>query len=112
MELSQLQLLSQRTRKSLRRRNNRKCHGPVEVSNPTCLVPLPEGYKRSIEWPKSREKIWYYNIPHTKLAEVKGRKNWVKLSGEYLTFPGGGTQFKHVALHYIEFIENMLPDIA
>lgn len=24
---------------------------------PTCLVPLPEGYKRPIEWPKSREKV-------------------------------------------------------
>lgn len=26
-------------------------------SPPTCLVPLPEGYKRPIEWPKSREKV-------------------------------------------------------
>lgn len=24
---------------------------------PTCLVPLPEGYQRPIEWPKSREKV-------------------------------------------------------
>jgi Putative S-adenosyl-L-methionine-dependent methyltransferase len=24
---------------------------------PTCLVPLPEGYKRSIEWPHSRDKV-------------------------------------------------------
>lgn len=24
---------------------------------PTCLVPLPEGYQRSIEWPTSREKV-------------------------------------------------------
>jgi len=24
---------------------------------PTCLVALPEGYKRPIEWPKSREKV-------------------------------------------------------
>ncbi|KAF6170491.1 hypothetical protein GIB67_031899 [Kingdonia uniflora] len=79
---------------------------------PTCLVPLPAGYKRSIEWPKSREKIWYYNVPHTKLAEIKGHQNWVKVSGEYLTFPGGGTQFKHGALHYIDFIEEAVPDLA
>ncbi|KAH9613909.1 hypothetical protein KSS87_004757 [Heliosperma pusillum] len=89
---------------------HRERHCPVEP--PACLVPLPEGYKRPVEWPKSREKIWYYNVPHTKLAEVKGHQNWVKVSGEYLTFPGGGTQFKHGALHYIEFIETMLPDIA
>ncbi|GJV54855.1 probable methyltransferase PMT26 [Tanacetum coccineum] len=79
---------------------------------PTCLVPLPEGYKRPIEWPTSREKIWYHNVPHTKLAELKGHQNWVKVSGEYLTFPGGGTQFKHGALHYIDFIQENVPDIA
>lgn len=27
---------------------------------PTCLVPLPEGYQRSIEWPTSREKVQYF----------------------------------------------------
>ncbi|EYU23728.1 hypothetical protein ABFS82_08G089400 [Erythranthe guttata] len=79
---------------------------------PTCLVPLPEGYQRSIEWPRSREKIWYHNVPHTKLAEVKGHQNWVKVSGEYLTFPGGGTQFKHGALHYIDFIQQSVPEVA
>ncbi|KAK9010589.1 hypothetical protein V6N11_043470 [Hibiscus sabdariffa] len=89
---------------------HRERHCPDEP--PTCLVPLPEGYKRPIEWPKSREKIWYYNVPHTKLAQVKGHQNWVKVTGEYLTFPGGGTQFKHGALHYIDFIEESVPDIA
>ncbi|XP_065881181.1 probable methyltransferase PMT24 [Euphorbia lathyris] len=89
---------------------HRERHCPEEA--PTCLVPIPEGYRRSIKWPKSREKIWYYNVPHTKLAEVKGHQNWVKVTGEYLTFPGGGTQFKHGALHYIDFIQDSLPDIA
>ncbi|KAF5745114.1 S-adenosyl-L-methionine-dependent methyltransferases superfamily protein [Tripterygium wilfordii] len=84
---------------------HRERHCPEEP--PTCLVPLPQGYKRSIEWPKSREKIWYYNVPHTKLAQVKGHQNWVKVTGEYLTFPGGGTQFKHGALHYIDFINEV-----
>ncbi|ONK58023.1 uncharacterized protein A4U43_C09F7110 [Asparagus officinalis] len=72
---------------------HRERHCPEEA--PTCLVPLPDGYKKSIEWPNSRDKIWYHNVPHTKLAVVKGHQNWVKVSGEYLTFPGGGTQFKH-----------------
>ncbi|KDO53971.1 hypothetical protein CISIN_1g043708mg, partial [Citrus sinensis] len=54
----------------------------------TSIAPLPEGYKRSIKWPKSRDRIWYYNFPHTKLSEVKG----------------GETQFENGALHYIDFI--------
>ncbi|BFG40524.1 hypothetical protein CerSpe_267980 [Prunus speciosa] len=89
---------------------HRERHCPDEAL--TCLVPLPEGYKRSIQWPTSREKIWYHNVPHTKLAVVKGHQNWVKVTGEYLTFPGGGTQFKNGALHYIDFIQKSLPDIA
>ncbi|KAI7731199.1 hypothetical protein M8C21_011630 [Ambrosia artemisiifolia] len=101
---------------------------------PTCLVPVPEGYQRPIKWPTSREKIivtgfanlpayresnrayrnriWYHNVPHTKLAVLKGHQNWVKVDGEFLTFPGGGTQFKHGALHYIDFIQENVPDIA
>uniref|UniRef100_A0A9I9CSV7 Methyltransferase PMT27 n=1 Tax=Cucumis melo TaxID=3656 RepID=A0A9I9CSV7_CUCME len=89
---------------------HRERHCPEE--GPTCLVSLPEGYKRSIEWPKSRDKIWYHNVPHTKLAEVKGHQNWVKVTGEFLTFPGGGTQFIHGALHYIDFLQQSVPDIA
>ncbi|KAK1436430.1 hypothetical protein QVD17_02210 [Tagetes erecta] len=89
---------------------HRERHCPTEP--PTCLVPLPVGYKTPIKWPRSREQIWYSNVPHTKLAAVKGHQNWVKVTGEYLTFPGGGTQFKNGALHYIDFIQDTLPDIA
>ncbi|KAF7816778.1 putative methyltransferase PMT24 [Senna tora] len=89
---------------------HRERHCPDDA--PTCLVPLPEGYRIPIKWPRSREMIWYNNAPHTKLVEVKGHQNWVKVTGKYLTFPGGGTQFKHGALHYIEFIQKSLPDIA
>ncbi|KAK8268429.1 hypothetical protein V6Z12_D11G065100, partial [Gossypium hirsutum] len=79
---------------------------------PTCLVPLPEGYKFPIEWPKSRDKIWYKNVPHSKLVEFKGGQNWLKITGDYLTFPGGGTQFRRGALHYIDFIQQAVSDIA
>ncbi|KAJ7957040.1 S-adenosyl-L-methionine-dependent methyltransferases superfamily protein [Quillaja saponaria] len=99
-----------RSLRSTKHYEHRERHCPEEP--PTCLISLPEGYRRSIEWPKSREKIWYYNVPHTKLAQVKGHQNWVKVTGEYLTFPGGGTQFKHGALHYIDFIQESVPDIA
>ncbi|KAJ0795812.1 putative S-adenosyl-L-methionine-dependent methyltransferase [Helianthus annuus] len=89
---------------------HRERHCPTDP--PTCLLSLPIGYKTPIKWPRSREQIWYSNVPHTKLAAVKGHQNWVKVTGEYLSFPGGGTQFKNGALHYIDFIQNTLPDIA
>ncbi|KAL2497688.1 putative methyltransferase PMT27 [Abeliophyllum distichum] len=89
---------------------HRERHCPEEP--PTCLVPLPQGYKSPIEWPQSRDKIWYHNVPHPMLAVVKGHQNWVKVTGEFLTFPGGGTQFIHGALHYIDFVQEAVPDIA
>ncbi|OWM88854.1 hypothetical protein CDL15_Pgr020808 [Punica granatum] len=94
---------------STRHFEHRERHCPEE--GPTCLVPIPEGYKKPIEWPKSREKIWYHNVPHPKLADVKGHQNWVKVMGEFLTFPGGGTQFIHGALHYIDFLQTAVPNI-
>ncbi|KAE8699969.1 putative methyltransferase PMT27 [Hibiscus syriacus] len=95
--------------KTTRHFEHRERHCPEE--GPTCLVPLPVGYKKPISWPKSRNKIWYHNVPHTKLAEFKGHQNWVKVSGEFLTFPGGGTQFIHGALHYIDFLQQAIPNI-
>jgi hypothetical protein len=52
-------------------------------------------------------QIWYNNVPHTQLVEFKGHQNWVNVSGEHLIFPGGGTQFKRGALHYIDFIQQV-----
>ncbi|KAJ6737296.1 PMT26-LIKE PROTEIN putative-RELATED [Salix viminalis] len=75
-----------RSLRSTKHYEHRERHCPEEP--PTCLVQLPEGYKRPIEWPTSREK------------------------GEFLTFPGGGTQFQHGALHYIDFVNESVPDIA
>ncbi|XP_021718136.1 probable methyltransferase PMT27 [Chenopodium quinoa] len=88
---------------------HRERHCPEDP--PTCLVPIPQGYKKPVQWPQSRDKIWFHNVPHTELAKVKGHQNWVKVSGEFLTFPGGGTQFIHGALHYIDFIEKTVPGI-
>ncbi|KAL2348562.1 hypothetical protein Fmac_002562 [Flemingia macrophylla] len=96
--------------RSTKHYEHRERHCPEEP--PTCLVPIPPGYKTPIEWPSSRDKIYYHNVPHKKLAEVKGHQNWVKVTGEFLTFPGGGTQFIHGALHYIDFVQQAEPSIA
>ncbi|XP_010922607.1 probable methyltransferase PMT23 [Elaeis guineensis] len=85
----------------------RRCPKP----SPSCLVPLPPGYKVPVPWPKSRDMIWYNNVPHPKLVEYKKDQNWVQRSGDYLVFPGGGTQFKQGVTSYIQFIEQILPTI-
>ncbi|XP_068667989.1 probable methyltransferase PMT23 [Aristolochia californica] len=76
-----------------------------------CLVPLPKGYKVPVPWPKSRDMVWFDNVPHPKLVKYKKDQNWVTKSGDYLVFPGGGTQFKQGVDSYIGFIEGILPNI-
>ncbi|KAJ7963933.1 S-adenosyl-L-methionine-dependent methyltransferases superfamily protein [Quillaja saponaria] len=95
--------------KSRRHMEHRERHCPYPSNH--CLVPIPNGYKAPIPWPKSRDMIWYDNVPHPKLVQYKKIQNWVRKSGEYLVFPGGGTQFKDGVNRYAEFIEKTLPDI-
>lgn len=40
---------------NFRRYEHRERHCPDE--GPTCLVALPSGYRRPIEWPKSRDRV-------------------------------------------------------
>eukprot|EP00246_Nothoceros_aenigmaticus_P011419 TRINITY_DN3102_c0_g1_i1.p1 TRINITY_DN3102_c0_g1~~TRINITY_DN3102_c0_g1_i1.p1 ORF type:complete len:787 (-),score=159.19 TRINITY_DN3102_c0_g1_i1:446-2758(-) len=98
--------------KSTKHYEHRERHCPDPNDMPKCLVPLPEGYQVPITWPESRKKVWYPNVPHTRLATYKKDQNWVKRQGDYLQFPGGGTQFKAGASHYIEFIEESKSDVA
>lgn len=95
--------------KSRRHMEHRERHCPDP--SPKCLIPLPKGYRAPVTWPKSRDMIWFDNVPHPKLVEYKKDQNWVQKSGDYLVFPGGGTQFKEGVNHYIEYIEKTLPTI-
>lgn len=77
-----------------------------------CLVPLPhEGYRTPVSWPESREKIWYKNVAHPKLAQYVKTQNWVVESGEYLTFPQNQSELTGGIAHYLESIEETVPDI-
>ncbi|CAM8968070.1 unnamed protein product [Rhodiola kirilowii] len=87
-------------------------HCPEKDKGLNCLVPRPNGYQQSIPWPKSRDEIWYSNVPHTKLVEDKGGQNWIKVEKDKFKFPGGGTQFIHGADQYIDQISKMVPEIA
>ncbi|CAN6341685.1 unnamed protein product [Urochloa humidicola] len=96
--------------RSRRHMEHRERHCPV-APRPRCLVPLPFEYRTPVPWPRSRDMIWYNNVPHPKLVEYKKDQNWVTRSGEYLVFPGGGTQFKDGVGRYIQFIEQIMPAI-
>ncbi|VAH65558.1 unnamed protein product [Triticum turgidum subsp. durum] len=96
--------------KSIRHMEHRERHCPTKP-RPRCLVPLPAGYRLPLPWPRSRDMIWYNNVPHPKLVEYKKDQNWVRKSGNYFVFPGGGTQFKAGVTRYIRFIEQIMPQI-
>lgn len=87
-------------------------HCPGKGKGLNCLVPAPKGYKIPIPWPKSRDEVWFNNVPHPRLVEDKGGQNWIQVKKGKFKFPGGGTQFIHGANRYIDQISQMVPDIA
>lgn len=77
-----------------------------------CLVPLPhDGYGDPVHWPESKVKILNKNVAHPKLAAFVKSQDWVVESGEYLTFPQKQSVFKGGIQHYLDSIEEMVPDI-
>ncbi|KAF8397420.1 hypothetical protein HHK36_016336 [Tetracentron sinense] len=87
-------------------------HCPTNDQSLNCLVPPPKDYKIPIQWPKSRDEVWFSNVPHSRLVEDKGGQNWISREGDKFKFPGGGTQFIHGADQYLNQISRMVPDIA
>ncbi|BFG22727.1 hypothetical protein CerSpe_090010 [Prunus speciosa] len=91
-------------------RFERHCPEPARGLN--CLVPPPKNYKSPIPWPKSRDEVWFNNVPHTRLVEDKGGQNWITRQKNKFKFPGGGTQFIHGANEYLDHISKVVPDIT
>ncbi|XP_030929950.1 probable methyltransferase PMT11 [Quercus lobata] len=87
-------------------------HCPEEGHGLDCLVPAPSKYRTPIPWPKSRDEVWFDNVPHTRLVEDKGGQNWITREKDKFKFPGGGTQFIHGADEYLDHINKMVPEIA
>ncbi|KQK12966.1 hypothetical protein BRADI_1g07110v3 [Brachypodium distachyon] len=89
------------------RHHERSCpRSPV-----TCLVSLPKEYKPPVPWPERKEKVWYENIGHPRLASYAKGHSWLNRTGEHLVFPPEESEFKGGASHYIESIDEMAPDI-
>ncbi|KAJ6311797.1 hypothetical protein OIU77_013531 [Salix suchowensis] len=87
-------------------------HCPEKGKQRNCLVRPPKGYRQPIPWPRSRDEVWYSNVPHTRLVEDKGGQNWISKEKDKFKFPGGGTQFIHGADKYLDQISQMVPDIT
>lgn len=66
-----------------------------------------DGFQVPIKWPKSRDKVWKANIPHTHLAKEKSDQNWMVVKGDKIVFPGGGTHFHYGADKYIASMANV-----
>ncbi|KAJ8540446.1 hypothetical protein K7X08_030365 [Anisodus acutangulus] len=98
--------------KSTERGEKFERHCPEKGKGLSCLVPPPRGYRAPIPWPRSRDEVWFSNVPHARLAEDKGGQNWILIDKDKFKFPGGGTQFIHGADQYLDQIEKMLPEIA
>ncbi|KAG5052986.1 hypothetical protein JHK87_005184 [Glycine soja] len=97
--------------KSTQRGENFERHCPEQGKRLNCLVPRPKGYRPPIPWPRSRDEVWYNNVPHPRLVEDKGGQNWITRGKDKFRFPGGGTQFIHGADQYLDHISEMVPDI-
>ncbi|KAJ8541595.1 hypothetical protein K7X08_002411 [Anisodus acutangulus] len=81
-------------------------HFPPKGKGLDCLVPRPKDYKLRIPWPKSRDEIWFSNVPHTPFAKDKEGIKLVKKKGDKYTFSGDG------AKQYLDQISKMVPGIA
>ncbi|KAK6933127.1 putative S-adenosyl-L-methionine-dependent methyltransferase [Dillenia turbinata] len=87
-------------------------HCPENGKGLVCLVPPPKGYRTPIPWPRSRDEVWYNNVPHPRLVEDKGGQNWISIGKGKFKFPGGGTQFIHGADKYLDQISQLVPEIT
>ncbi|XP_010534523.1 PREDICTED: probable methyltransferase PMT11 [Tarenaya hassleriana] len=97
--------------KSTERGERFERHCPEQGKALNCLVPPPKGYRPRIPWPRSRDEVWFNNVPHTRLVEDKGGQNWIFRDKDKFKFPGGGTQFIHGAEQYLDQISKMISEI-
>lgn len=89
--------------------NYRERHCPPENEKLHCLIPAPKGYVTPFPWPKSRDYVFYANVPYKSLTIEKAIQNWVQYEGNVFKFPGGGTQFPQGADAYIDQLASVIP---
>ncbi|CAN1333976.1 Probable methyltransferase PMT14 [Linum perenne] len=88
---------------------DRERHCPPVEEKLHCLVPAPKGYTAPFPWPKSRDYVYYANVPFKSLTVEKANQNWVQYQGNVFKFPGGGTMFPQGADAYIDELASVIP---
>uniref|UniRef100_A0A1D1Y9B4 Methyltransferase n=1 Tax=Anthurium amnicola TaxID=1678845 RepID=A0A1D1Y9B4_9ARAE len=78
---------------------------------PMCLVPHPPGYRPPISWPDSQSQIFYRNVAHPKLSAYIKSHSYLRLAADLLLFPHNESVFQGGAAQYLDFIDEMVPDI-
>lgn len=89
------------------REMERNCPSQEEKLN--CLIPAPKGYMTPFTWPKSRDVVYYPNVPYKSLREEKVTQNWALFQGNVIRFPGGGTMFPQGVDSYIDELASVIP---
>ena len=51
------------------------------------------------------------NVPYDWINKQKSNQNWLKKEGEKFLFPGGGTMFPKGVSHYVDLMEDLLPQM-
>ncbi|THG08689.1 probable methyltransferase PMT14 [Camellia sinensis] len=87
----------------------RERHCPPKEEKLHCLIPAPRGYVTPFSWPKSRDYVYYANVPYKSLTVEKAVQNWVEFQGNVFKFPGGGTMFPQGADAYIDELASVIP---
>ncbi|VFQ85813.1 unnamed protein product [Cuscuta campestris] len=87
----------------------RERHCPPDNEKLHCLIPAPNGYTTPFPWPKSRDYVYYANVPYKHLTVEKAVQNWVQYQGNVFKFPGGGTMFPKGADAYINELASVIP---
>lgn len=87
----------------------RERHCPPVEEKLHCLIPAPKGYVTPFPWPKSRDYVYYANVPYKSLTVDKAVQNWVQFQGNVFKFPGGGTMFPQGADAYIDELASVIP---
>ncbi|KAI9088908.1 hypothetical protein K1719_029187 [Acacia pycnantha] len=85
----------------------RNCPSHREKLN--CLIPAPKGYMTPFLWPKSRDIVYYANVPYKSLKEEKATQNWALFQGNVLRFPSRGTMFPQGVDAYIDELASVVP---
>lgn len=97
---------------STARGENLERHCPDEESIWFCLVPMPKKYKRPVPWPRSKDEVWYDNIPNTRLLADKGSQNLIVLDNDKFRFLGAGTEVVQFGEQYLQQIAKMVPALG